>query len=315
MPSSQRTPPLPGRAARSAWAAPAPEAPQAAAAAIELLRGDSLVTLAQRELQRRIVGGEFAAGTKLNEVEVAASFGVSRGPVREAFRALGQMGLVRVEKNRGVFVREVSLEEAGEFYEVRAALEGLIGRLAARRVGAGEVEALRGVIRRMRQLDRPGPKAAPASGAAGGAHNGAQSAARSGAHGGAYSGAHGGGASASARAGPAVRKAESYFVLNVEFHDLLARAARNQALLANYRGVVNQLDLYRRATLTRGSEHIAQSTAEHEAIVEAVASRDEARAERLLVEHVLGSHQRAQQALGVAAPPPSPSNPTSRSRP
>ncbi|MBI5716193.1 MAG: FCD domain-containing protein [Burkholderiales bacterium] len=227
-----------------------------AAAAIELLRDNSLVTLAQRELERRIVSGEIAAGTKLNEVEVAAGFGVSRGPVREAFRALGQMGLVRVEKNRGVFVREVSLDEANEFYEVRAALEGLIGRLAARRIAADEIEALRGIVKRMHQ---------------------AQKATKA-------------------------RMAEAYFALNVEFHDLLARAARNQALLANYRGVINQLDLYRRATLKRGTDTIALSTSEHQAIVEAVAARDEARAERLLAEHVLGSRERLHQALAAPAP-------------
>lgn len=263
MPRAQRPP---------VGAAPAP-----AAAAIELLRDNSLVTLAQRELERRIIGGEIAAGTKLNEAEIAASFGVSRGPVREAFRALGQMGLVRVEKNRGVFVREVSLEEANEFFEVRAALEGLIGRLAARRIGAAEAEALRGVVKRMHPLARPG---------AGGGKPGNGSRGRSESRGDA--------------------RAETYFELNVEFHDRLARAAHNQALLANYRGVVNQLDLYRRATLGRGSEHIAQSTAEHEAIVEAVAAGDEPRAERLLVEHVLGSRARAQQALagGAAAPAP-----------
>ena len=67
--------------------------------------------------------------------------------------------------------------------------------------------------------------------------------------------------------------------MNVEFHELLARAARNNALLAHYRGVVNQLDLYRRATISRSVENIPLSTQEHEAIVEAVAARDEQRAE------------------------------------
>ena len=88
-----------------------------AAQAIELLQAHSLATLAQQELERRILSGEIAAGAKLNEVDVAGALGVSRGPVREAFRALSQAGLVRVEKNRGVFVRQVSLEEASEIYE------------------------------------------------------------------------------------------------------------------------------------------------------------------------------------------------------
>ena len=97
------------------------------------------------------------------------------------------------------------------------------------------------------------------------------------------------------------RKADDYFALNVEFHDLLARAARNNALLAQYRGIVNQLDLYRRATLSRGAEIIPRSTQEHEAIIDAVAARDEARAEALLTEHVLHSRRRLQDALSASA--------------
>ena len=110
--------------------------------------------LAQRELERRIVSGEIAVGAKLNEVDIANALGVSRGPVREAFRALDQAGLVRVEKNRGVFVRQLSLEEANEIYEVRAALEGLIGRLAAQRIDADELDQLRAVVKKMAALDK-----------------------------------------------------------------------------------------------------------------------------------------------------------------
>jgi len=227
--------------------------PTDASLAIEVLREHSLATLAQQELERRIISGEIPAGSKLNEMEVATALGVSRGPVREAFSALAQAGLVRVEKNRGVFVRQVSVEEANEFYEVRAALEGLIGQLAARRISIDEIEALRAVLRRMHQTHKS-------------------------------------------------RKADDYFALNVEFHDLLARAARNNALLAQYRGIVNQLDLYRRATLTHGTENIPVSTQEHEAIIEAVAARDEQRAQTLLVEHVLVSRARLHAALGTPAP-------------
>ena len=125
-----------------------------AAAAIELLRENSLAMLAQRELERRIVSGELAVGAKLNEVDIANALGVSRGPVREAFRALDQAGLVRVEKNRGVFVRQLSLDEANEVYEVRAALEALIGRLAAQRIDADEIEQLRAIVKKMAALDK-----------------------------------------------------------------------------------------------------------------------------------------------------------------
>ena len=108
----------------------------------------------QRELERRIVGGELTPGAKLNEAELASELRVSRGPVREAFRALEQAGLVRTEKNRGVFVRQVSLEEANEIYEVRAALEREIGGLAAKRATREHVERLRAIVKRMHAAGR-----------------------------------------------------------------------------------------------------------------------------------------------------------------
>ena len=222
------------------------------AAAIDMVRENSLATLVQRALERQIVSGETAVGTKLNEVDVAIAMGVSRGPVREAFRALGQAGLVSTEKNRGVFVRQVTLEQANEIYEVRAALEGLIGKLAARHIDSEEVEQLRSVTKKMA------------------AHNKAP-------------------------------KAGAYFALNVEFHDTLARAARNGALLTHYRRVVNELDLYRRETISRSTENIPISTREHDAIVTAVSRRDEALAERLLTEHVLQSRERLHSALAKPA--------------
>jgi DNA-binding GntR family transcriptional regulator len=178
---------------------------------------------------------------------------VSRGPVREAFRALDQAGLVRVEKNRGVFVRQVSVDEADQIYEVRAALEGLIGKLAARRIEADELDQLRAVVKKMASYDTK------------------------------------------------LRKPEAYFALNVEFHDILARAARNAALLTHYRRVVNELDLYRRETISRSTENIPTSTREHEAIVAAVARRDERLAEKLLTEHVLSSRERLHAALARPA--------------
>jgi phosphonate utilization transcriptional regulator len=124
------------------------------ATAIELLQSHSLTTLVQRELERRILHGELAPGNKLNEEALAAQFNVSRGPVREAFRALESAGLVRTEKNRGVFVRQVSIEEADEIYEVRAGLDELIGRLLAARIQPGQLAQLRELLKKMQQAAR-----------------------------------------------------------------------------------------------------------------------------------------------------------------
>ena len=122
--------------------------------ALELLRSHSLTTLVQRELERRILAGTLAPGDKLNEEDIAGQLNVSRGPVREAFRALESAGLVRMEKNRGVFVRQVSIAEANEIYEVRAGLDELIGRLLAERIKPAELAELRELLKKMQQAAR-----------------------------------------------------------------------------------------------------------------------------------------------------------------
>ena len=123
-------------------------------AAIELLQSQSLTTVVQRELERRIVAGELHPGDKLSEEAIARALNVSRGPVREAFRALESAGLLRNEKNRGVYVRQVSVEEADEIYEVRAGLDELIGRLVAARIQPREVAELRELLKKMQQAAR-----------------------------------------------------------------------------------------------------------------------------------------------------------------
>ena len=97
------------------------------------------------------------------------------------------------------------------------------------------------------------------------------------------------------------KDADAYFPLNIEFHDVLAQAAGNKALLANYRRIVNELNLYRRETLKRNAAHIPVSTRDHEAIVNAVDKGDADAAARLLHQHVIDSRDRLQRALQGAA--------------
>ncbi|MBC8751357.1 phosphonate utilization associated transcriptional regulator [Paraburkholderia podalyriae] len=117
---------------------------------IEVVRRHSLTTLVRDEIERHIVDGSLAPGEKLNEADWAARLRVSRGPVREAFRALEQAGLVRTVKNRGVFVRTVSLAEADEIYAVRAVLEEAACRMLAARIDAGKLAVLRDWVDAMR---------------------------------------------------------------------------------------------------------------------------------------------------------------------
>ena len=116
---------------------------------LAVLRTHTLATLAHRELERMILSGDVPAGGKLNEADVAAQLGVSRGPVREAFRALEETGLVRIEKNRGVFVRQISVEEADEIYDVRASLDEMIGRRVANVATVEQIGQLRTLIAQM----------------------------------------------------------------------------------------------------------------------------------------------------------------------
>jgi DNA-binding GntR family transcriptional regulator len=74
-------------------------------------------------LRDNIVNGSLEPGTQRSEVDPATSFGVSRGPVREALQRLIQEGLVRSEPHRGVFVPVLSDEDVVDIYLVRDALE------------------------------------------------------------------------------------------------------------------------------------------------------------------------------------------------
>lgn len=83
------------------------------------------------QLQQLIYGGEVAPGERLNEAALALRMGTSRGPIREAIRMLTGIGLVVAVPNRGVFVRQISVREMAEIYELRALLFGFAAQQAA----------------------------------------------------------------------------------------------------------------------------------------------------------------------------------------
>ncbi|MEO8079427.1 MAG: phosphonate utilization associated transcriptional regulator [Caldimonas sp.] len=118
---------------------------------ITLLQTSSLSSVVQGELERMILDGELQPGEKLTEVALAARLGVSRGPLREAFRMLEEAGLVRTEKNRGVFVRDLPVDEAIEIFDLRAAMDELVGRRLAERATPAELKELRALVDAMEQ--------------------------------------------------------------------------------------------------------------------------------------------------------------------
>ena len=125
--------------------------PQAAQTALQLVQSNSLPALVQVEIEQLILRGELGIGQRINESELAVRFGTSRGPIREALRALEESRLVRSEKNRGVFVREISVAEADEIYDVREVLDQLIGQRVAERATPERLRSLEAVLTEMDQ--------------------------------------------------------------------------------------------------------------------------------------------------------------------
>jgi DNA-binding GntR family transcriptional regulator len=109
-------------------------------------------------LRSAIVGGDLVPNQRLVEADLAAEYGASRGNIRAALAELTVEGLVERVQNRGARVRAVSVEEAVEITEVRAALEALCARKAAERITDDEVAELRELAGRMKDAVERGDR-------------------------------------------------------------------------------------------------------------------------------------------------------------
>jgi len=120
-----------------------------ARAAISMLQKHSLANAVQQEIERLINAGDLCPGDKLTEAVLSEKLGVSRGPVREAFRVLEEAGLLKLEKNRGVYVRQVPLEEALEIFDLRAMIEAHVGSTLATLATPAQLAKLKELVRQM----------------------------------------------------------------------------------------------------------------------------------------------------------------------
>lgn len=117
----------------------------------EIERGDSLVEIVLQKITDAIATGQIEPDHKLIEARLAEQLGVSRGPVREAFRRLEQMGLVEKIPYRGTFVTELDHQDIKDLYRVRAALEGLAARMLAERRNTQDGQRLQEFLAQMQQ--------------------------------------------------------------------------------------------------------------------------------------------------------------------
>ena len=93
-----------------------------------------------------ILENELGHGGRVNELALAARLGVSRGPVREACRALAQAGLLENHANRGFFVRKLAHKDVIDLYDLRAGLMRLAGELIVQRATEEQLTGLRAFV-------------------------------------------------------------------------------------------------------------------------------------------------------------------------
>lgn len=102
-------------------------------------------------LSEAILDGALEPGTQLLEMELQQQLGISRSPLREAFRNLEKKGLVVIMPRRGAFVKEITTRDVKENFPVRANLEGLAARLAYGKLSRQDLAKMRSALEGMRQ--------------------------------------------------------------------------------------------------------------------------------------------------------------------
>ncbi len=103
-------------------------------------------------IREAILSGALKPGEKVAEPELAERFGISRTPIREAFRQLESEGYLTVIPRKGAVVAELSEREVEEFYAIKSVLEGYAARMAAENLTEKDIERLEGINERLEQF-------------------------------------------------------------------------------------------------------------------------------------------------------------------
>jgi len=99
-----------------------------------------------------IISGSLKAGSRVSEPELAERYGISRTPIREAFRQLESEGYLTVIPRKGAVVSECNLKEVEDFYAIKSILEGYAARRACERLTDKDIERLRSINSRLAEL-------------------------------------------------------------------------------------------------------------------------------------------------------------------
>lgn len=94
------------------------------------------------KIRSDILNGKYKRGEELVESSIGKELGISRTPVREAIRQLELEGLVQLVPNKGAFVTGISEKDVRDIYLIRARLEGLAARMAAKNITTELLDAM-----------------------------------------------------------------------------------------------------------------------------------------------------------------------------
>ena len=107
-------------------------------------------------LSEAILEGDFKGGEQLVEMDLQSRFGISRSPLREAFRELEKNGLVVIVPRKGTFVKCITRKDIEDYFPVRAELEGLAARMAAGRMTEEVLSEMEALLGRMQEAVETG---------------------------------------------------------------------------------------------------------------------------------------------------------------
>lgn len=112
----------------------------------------SIVDHTVTHLEDMIIKGKLKPGQKIKEQDISDRLGISRPPLREAFKILEADGLIRREPRRGVFVAELKEADIWEIYTLKLALYSLAATLAVDKMKNGDIEKLEKIVDQMENV-------------------------------------------------------------------------------------------------------------------------------------------------------------------
>lgn len=116
---------------------------------------ESAATIIVEALRKAIIEGELRDGAPLRQEEIAKAFNTSRFPVREALNRLEQQGLVKAQRYKGAVVATLSMQEAGEVFDLRTRLESDVIRAAVPKMTSDIFDQAQDYLDRFAATDDP----------------------------------------------------------------------------------------------------------------------------------------------------------------